>query len=81
MPYIDFVNGNSHEEMDKLSKQLFGENIDDDSCSGCIYDILPLTYEEYNAVMHNCPFCKRFTSGETSPIFKDLYQKEENDNV
>ena len=78
MGYVDFVNGDSYEEMNKLSGRLFGENVNDDSCSGCIYDILPLTYEEYNAVMHNCPFCKRFTQVS---YFQDLYKKEESKHV
>ena len=75
MPYIDFVNGNSYEEMDKLSKQLFGDNIDNDDCVGCVYDIIPSSYEEYVNIMHVCPFCKRLTKDEDSPMFKDLYMK------
>lgn len=29
MPYIDFVNGDSYDEMEELSRSLFGEELDD----------------------------------------------------
>ena len=75
MGYVDFVNGNSYEEMDKLSKSLFGDNIDDNECSGCVYDIIPTSDEELRKLFDVCPLCRRGMREECKDQYQDLYMK------
>jgi len=53
-------------------------NIEENTCSGCIYDLTDrvVTDEEiFNNILDNCCACKRGVIAEYRDNFKDLYTK------